>query len=323
MQLVAQQVVQPCCLTVAPRVGRPVARTYDPGMRLRPTTLAAALAAPLLLVSACGSPPAAPSGSGESSDAADASAACDTDDLPVKQSGTLTVATDTPAYDPWFSDDDPTNGEGFESAVAYAVADRLGFSEDQVEWVTVPFNNSYTPGAKSFDFDINQISITPERERAVDFSEGYYTVTQAVVALDDEDLQVGSLDDLKSLRLGAQTGTTSLSVLRDVVQPDQTPVVLQNTNLAKQQLLNGQLDAIVTDLPTAFYITAAEIEGSTILGQFEQPGDDAEQFGLLLEKGSALTPCVDQALEELRGDGTLEEIQQQWLSSDVDVPVLQ
>jgi len=315
-------VVQPSCLTTAPRDGGPAARTYDPAMRLRRTAVTAALAAPLLLVSACGSPPAAPSGSGSASEGASASGGCPSE-LPVKQAGTLTVATDTPAYDPWFSDDDPTNGEGFESAVAYAVADRLGFSADQVEWVTVPFNNSYTPGEKSFDFDINQISITPERERAVDFSEGYYTVTQAVVALDDEDLQVGSLDDLKGLRLGAQTGTTSLTVLRDVVQPDQAPVVLQNTNLAKQQLLNGQLDAIVTDLPTAFYITAAEIEGSTILGQFEQPGDDAEQFGLLLEKGSALTPCVDQALEELRGDGTLEEIQQQWLSSDVDVPVLQ
>lgn len=292
-------------------------------MRLRRTTVTAALAAPLLLVAACGSPPATPgSQEGSSSEGASAEGDCAVDDLALKTPGTLTIATDSPAYEPWFVDNDPTNGQGFESAVAYAVAEQLGFSEDQVEWVTVPFNNSYAAGPKRFDFDINQISITPERQQAVDFSEGYYTASQAVVALSDSGIEAGSLEDLKGLRLGAQTGTTSLTALREVVQPDTEPVVLQNTNVAKQQLLNGQLDAIVADLPTAFYITAAEIDGSEIVGQFEQPSDDAEQFGLLLEKGSALTPCVDAAVAALADDGTLADLQEEWLSTSVDVPVL-
>ncbi|ROR92842.1 ABC transporter substrate-binding protein [Nocardioides aurantiacus] len=284
----------------------------------------AVLAAPLLLLTACGSPPATDDGSGGSGGSTEGASAEDcAADLDLTTQGKLTVATDSPAYDPWFSEDDPTNGKGFESAVAYAVADRLGYDKSQVEWVTVPFNNSYAPGPKKFDFDINQISITPERERVVDFSAGYYTASQAVVALERSKIEPGSIEDLTSLKLGAQTGTTSLTALRDVVDPETQPVVLQNTNIAKQQLLNGQLDAIVTDLPTAFYITAAEIEGSTIVGQFEQPEGDAEEFGLLLEKGSDLTPCADDALAELEEDGTLADLQEQWLSTTVDVPVLE
>lgn len=292
----------------------------------RPTARGLALvAAPLLLLTACGSPPETDgggSGSGSASGGAQSAEDCAAD-ADLTTDGTLTIATDSPAYDPWFSEDDPTNGQGFESAVAYAVADRLGFEKSQVTWVTVPFNNSYAPGPKKFDFDINQISITPERERVVDFSEGYYTASQAVVALEKSKIEPGSIADLKKLKLGAQTGTTSLTALRDVVDPDTAPVVLQNTNIAKQQLLNGQLDAIVTDLPTAFYITAAEIEGSTIVGQFEQPEGQAEEFGLLLEKGSDLTPCTDDAIAELREDGTLADLQEKWLSTTVDVPVLE
>ena len=241
----------------------------------------------------------------------------------LTKSGRLTIGTDSPAYDPWFSDDDPTNGKGYESAVAYAVADRLGFAKDAVDWTTVRFNTSYAPGPKSFDFDINQISITPEREKAVDFSKGYYSAAQAVIALKgSKAASITSLADLKDLRLGAQTGTTSLTAIRDGIKPATDPSVFQDTNAAKQALLNGQVDAILADLPTAFYITAVEIPKGTIVGQFQPEVGEQEQFGLLLAKGSALTPCVDLALTELEDDGTLARLEKQWLSDVVDVPVL-
>ncbi len=236
--------------------------------------------------------------------------------------GSLTIATDTPAYEPWFSNNDPTNGKGFESAVAYAVADKLGFAQGDVTWVKVPFNNSYAPGTKRFDFDINQISITPKRAQVVDFSDGYYAAAQAVITLKKNGATPTSLTDLAGLKLGAQTGTTSLTAIRDEIQPAEDPLVFPNTNVAKQALLNGQVDAIVTDLPTAFYITAVEIPGSTIAGQFQATGEQ-EEFGMLFGKGSDLVPCVNQALSELRDDGSLDAIQAKWLSDTVDVPVLQ
>ncbi len=174
--------------------------------------------------------------------------------------GTLTIATDSPAYDPWFSHNDPSNGKGYESAVAYAVADQLGFDQASVKWVKEPFNKSYAPGAKDFDFDINQISITPQRAKVVTFSDGYYTAAQALIALKDSPVaQATSIDDLKQYKLGAQTGTTSLTAIRDDIQPSSEPLVFDDTNVAKQALLNHQVDAIVADLPTAFYITAVQI----------------------------------------------------------------
>ncbi|MCW2792810.1 MAG: amino acid transporter substrate-binding protein family [Nocardioides sp.] len=236
--------------------------------------------------------------------------------------GKLTIATDSPAYEPWFSDNDPANGKGFESAVAYAVADRLGFAAGDVTWVKVPFNNSFAPGTKRFDFDINQISITPKRAEVVDFSDGYYAAAQAVITLKKNGATPTSFADLKGLKLGAQTGTTSLTAIRDEIQPDEDPLVFPNTNVAKQALLNGQVDAIVADLPTAFYITAVQIPGSTIVGQFQAAGEQ-EEFGMLFGKGSDLVPCVNQALAELRDDGTLDELETKWLSDTVDVPVIQ
>lgn len=242
----------------------------------------------------------------------------------TRTDGVLTVGTDSPAYDPWFKNDDPTNGKGFESAVAYAVADRMGFAPDAVRWTTVRFNTSYAPGPKDFDVDINQISITPARAQKVDFSDGYYAAAQAVIALQDGPAAgVTSLDQLKGLKLGAQTGTTSLTAIRDVIRPSSEPAVFQDTNAAKQALLNGQVDAILADLPTAFYITAVEIPQGTIVGQFQPETGQQEEFGLLLEKGSALTPCVDAAIASLKADGTLQRIEQRWLSDVVDVPTLQ
>jgi polar amino acid transport system substrate-binding protein len=242
----------------------------------------------------------------------------------VRTPGTLTIGTDSPAYDPWFSKNDPTNGEGFESAVAYAVAEKLGFTGDQVQWTKVPFNSSYAPGQQGrFDFDINQISITPARAEVVDFSDGYYAASQAVIMLKGPDADgITSVEQLKGLRLGAQTGTTSLTAIRDVIQPDSDPIVFKDTNAAKQALLNDQVDAILADLPTAFYITAVEIPKGTIVGQFQPETGQQEEFGMLFEKGSPLVECVNQALSVLREDGTLDSIEQRWLSDVVDVPQL-
>jgi len=247
---------------------------------------------------------------------------CAVDQLNLKTAGSLTIGTDSPAYPPWFEDDDPTNGKGFESAVAYAVAEQMGFTADQVTWVTVPFNKSYAPGPKDFDFDINQISITPKRAEAVTFSQGYYTASQAVIVQKKSDLAgVTSLAELKDAKLGAQIGTTSLIAADEVIQPTTEVAVFDDTNAAKQALVNGQVDAIIADLPTAFYITAVEIPSATIAGQFES-ATDAEEFGLLFEKDNPLVTCVDAAITALHDDGTLDQIEQQWLSDTVSVPVL-
>ncbi|WP_395690241.1 ABC transporter substrate-binding protein [Nocardioides sp.] len=294
-------------------------------MRLRGSLLVAAV--PLLFAAAACAPasdsPAATdsASSGSSSPTGDQ---CAVDNLALKTPGQLTVATDSPAYDPWFQDNDPSNGKGYESAVAYAVAKQLGFTADQVTWVKEPFNNSYAPGPKDFDFDINQISITPERAQKVTFSDGYYTASQALIALKDSPVaDATSLSDLKDYKLGAQTGTTSLTAIREDIQPTQQPLVFQNTNVAKQALLNGQVDAIVADLPTAFYITAVEIPKGTIVGQFQQQSGTPEEFGMLFQKGNPLVDCVNQALATLKSDGTLDQLEQKWLSQTVNVPVLQ
>jgi polar amino acid transport system substrate-binding protein len=238
--------------------------------------------------------------------------------------GTLTIATDSPAFDPWFSNNDPSNGKGFESAVAYAVASQLGFDKAGVKWVKEPFNKSFAPGDKDFDFDINQISITPARAKVVTFSDGYYSASQALVALKDSSIaDATTLADLKDDKLGAQTGTTSLTAIRDDIQPSTQPLVFDDTNVAKQALLNHQVDAIVADLPTAFFITAVEIPSATIVGQFQQQTGEPEQFGMLFQKDNPLVACVNQGLAAIKDDGTLKAIEKKWLSQTVNVPVLQ
>ena len=242
-----------------------------------------------------------------------ASQDCSPESLQTLKPGTLTIGTDSPAYPPYFEDDDPSNGKGFESAVAYAVADQLGFSQDQVTWVTVPFNKSYAPGTKDFDFDINQISITPKRQKAVDFSDGYYTVNQAVVALKDSPIaNATTLAELQDAKLGAQVGTTSLDFITEDIQPTQQPYVFNDTNDAKSALENGQIDGIVVDLPTAYYVTAVEFDNAKIVGQFPAQ-DGGEQFGLLMQKGSPILGCVNQALGALDESGELQQIQDEWL----------
>jgi polar amino acid transport system substrate-binding protein len=261
-----------------------------------------------------GATDATPSSSGDS---------CAPEQLNLITPSTLTIATDRPAYEPWFVGNDPTNGKGFESAVAYALAKQLGFGRSDVEWVEEPFNKSFAPGKKDFDFDINQISILPEREEVVDFSDGYYQVAQAVIVLGDSDFATaGSLADLKDAAIGAQIGTTSLLAAKNGIQPSSPVAVFDDTNGAKQALLNGSIDAIIADLPTAFYITAVEIQGSKILGQFDATGPNPEEFGLLFEQGNPLVACVNEAIGALQADGTLEAIEEKWLSQDVEVPEL-
>ncbi|MFI1567316.1 ABC transporter substrate-binding protein [Streptomyces sp. NPDC020490] len=293
-------------------------------MHLAPRALHRAVAAATiaLLATAVGCAPqpedkaaAKPSGS--------AGNTCAKGELATKTSGKLTIATDKPAYEPWFKDDAPANGQGFESAVAYAVAKQLGYGKSAVVWQSVPFNKAFAPGVKTFDFDINQVSISTERKKAVDFSSGYYDVRQAVIALKGtKAAKATGIADLRGLKLGAQVGTTSLDYITDVVKPKQQPAVFAKNDQAKSALKNGQVDAIVTDLPTAFYITAAEVTDAKIVGQFENQGGTPEQFGLVLDKGSALTSCVTGAVDALREDGTLARIEKQWLSEAIDAPVL-
>jgi polar amino acid transport system substrate-binding protein len=203
------------------------------------------------------------------------------------------------------------------------VAERLGYDKNTVVWQKVPFNKAFAPGEKTFDFDINQVSVSDERKKAVDFSTGYYDVRQAVVALkDSQAAKAKSVADLRKVKLGAQVGTTSLNYIADVVKPEQQAAAFAKNDQAKSALKNGQVDAIVVDLPTAFYITAAEVTDARIVGQFENRGGTPEQFGLVLDKGSALTACVSEAVDALREDGTLARIEQEWLSDAVDAPVL-
>jgi len=235
--------------------------------------------------------------------------------------GQLTIATDSPAYEPWFADDTPKNGRGFESAVAYAVADQLGFTKDQVKWVTEPFDKSFAPGAKDFDFDINQISITDDRKQAVDFSDGYYTVAQAVVTLKSSKIAgATSLAALKDAKLGAPVGTTSLDAINQFVKPSSPASVFNTVNDAKSALENGQIDGIVVDLPTGFYLTAAEIDNSVIVGQFPSTGTP-EQFGMLFEKGNPLVKDVNAALTKLTAGGDLKKLTDEYLAA-AGAPVL-
>ena len=284
--------------------------------------LLACLLGAAVAVAACGDSDSTDATSADGTTATTSLADCTPDSLDTLDSGTLTIGTDKPAYPPYFEDNDPSNGKGFESAVAYAIADQLGFSEDQVEWTVVPFNSSYAPGPKDFDFDINQISITPKRAEQVDFSTPYYTADQAVVALKGSDAaNATSLADLAGVTFGVQIGTTSLDAVNDVIQPDNEPRVFQNSNDVVSALKQGQVDAVVVDTPTALYLTAVQVPDGTIVGEFPAPGGD--EWGALLAKDSSLTGCVSAAIDELKSSGELDRIQEQWINSAGGVSKLQ
>ncbi|HEY0536148.1 MAG TPA: ABC transporter substrate-binding protein [Actinoplanes sp.] len=285
-------------------------------------TLISAGAAALLLTAAAGCAPA------DDSASAGASASASTDICPAgalgtKTAGKLTVGTDTPAYEPWFSDNKPSNGKGFESAVAYQVAERLGYPAANVTWVSVTFNNAIAPGPKKFDFDINEFSITPERRTAVDFSSPYYLVRQTVITTKGSKISgAKSIAELKTAKLGAQVGTTSYQAITDLIKPNGRPQVFNNNDDALAALKNGTVDGIVVDLPTAFYMTGAQLDNGVIVGQLPQIGVP-EQFGLVLDKDSPLTACVSKAVDTLRNDGTLAVLEKTWLASTGGAPELQ
>jgi len=269
--------------------------------------------------------------SGTTTTSNSAAASCAKSRLTLVKPGQLTVGTDNPAYPPWFAGgtkssfwkiNDPSTGKGFESATAYAVAKQLGFSPSAVHWTYVPFNRSFAPGKKSFDFDINQISYSKDRAKVVTFSKSYYDVNQAVVVL--KGTKIASVHDIAGLRpfkLGAQIGTTSYSFITSTIKPTTQPAVYQQNAAAVQALKNKQIDGLVVDLPTAFYVSAAQVPNSEVLGQFNS-GGGAGYFGMVFAKGNSLATCVDQALAKLRANGTLQQLEQKWLAKATGAPVL-
>jgi polar amino acid transport system substrate-binding protein len=234
--------------------------------------------------------------------------------------GQLTVATDKPVYPPWFVNNKPTNGQGYESAVAYAVAAQLGFSKSQVTWAYEPFDSSYAPGPKKFDFDINEISYSAARAQVVTFSDSYYDVQQALVALKNSPIATKHTPaDLKGYVYGDQVGTTSLQFINSQIQPTQTPKVFETLNDVKQALQTKQIAALVTDTPTAQFISSSEISGSVMVAQFPSTG---EHYGLLFAKGNPLVTCVNKALATLKSNGTLAKLTAQYLKLYTSVPTI-
>jgi polar amino acid transport system substrate-binding protein len=234
--------------------------------------------------------------------------------------GTLTVATDNPVYDPWFENNQPANGKGFESGVAYAVAQAMGFKKSQVKWTYEPFNSTYAPGPKKYDFDINEVSYSADRAQAVTFSNSYYNVTQALVAEKTSPIAAKhSPAELKSYIYGDQVGTTSLAFINSQIQPTQTPKVFEDLNAVKQALQTHQIAALVTDTPTAQYIASSEIPGTTVVGQFPSSG---EHFGLVFAKGNPLVGCVNKAIATITANGTLAQLTKRWLGVYTSIPMI-
>ena len=243
---------------------------------------------------------------------------------PTISEGKLTIATGTPAFEPWVVGDKPESGEGFEAAVAYAVASELGYTNENIVWVRTGFDEAVQPGAKNFDFNLQQYSITDERKATVSFSDPYYSTNQAVVGFEDSPVASATkLSELKDLKFGAQSGTTSLDFILNVIKPTSEPFIYDDNAGAKAALEAKQIDAIVVDLPTAFYISAVEIEGSKVIGQF--PLSDAvaaDNFGLLFDKDNKLVDCVNTALATIKDSGSLAEIEKTWLADKTNAPVI-
>jgi polar amino acid transport system substrate-binding protein len=284
-----------------------------------------AVAVGALLLAACGSD----DDGGDAADAttAPADSAAETGDVDCGatiEDGVLTIATGEPAFYPWVIDDAPETGEGFEAAVALAVAAEMGYEGDAVVWTRTTFDEAIQPGPKSFDMNLQQYSITEERAENVDFSLPYFTSNQAIVALNGSAAEgATTVADLKDLKFGAQAGTTSLDFINDVIQPTQDVFVYDDNVGAKAALEANQIDAAVFDLPTALFVSGVEIENSAVIGQFPaDAGGTTDQFGFVLEKDSGLTSCVDQAITTLTDNGELDSITQEWLSDFTGAPVI-
>jgi polar amino acid transport system substrate-binding protein len=310
-------------------------------MRISPRAASlTAVSAFALLLMACSAPASAPatvSPSTAASASASQEASCSPDSLQTKTAGTFTVGTDNPAFPPYFAEPkkgetaadpwefaDPTNGRGFESATAYALAKQLGYDSGHVKWIAVPFNNSFSPGPKDFDIYLAQVSFTEERTKAADLSEGYLFSNQALVALKDNAVaKATSLADVAKARLGAAANTTSLTYIQDRIQPSQEPRVYDDNTGAVNGLTNGQVDGILVDLPTAKYLVNVELDDAVVVGQFASDPAEQEHFSFVLEKDSPLTDCVNQALVALRDDGTLDSLRDEWLADFLDAPTIQ
>ena len=287
----------------------------------RSLSLMAMLAVLALVVAACG-------GDGEGSDTTAEGGGCEVADLNLVTADTLTVATGEPVFPPWMGVGDenfdvPESGTGFEGALVYALAEQLGFNEDQVTFVRTGFDEAIAPGPKDWDFNIQQYSITEDREEVVDFSDPYYTTRQALVTFPDSPFaSVTTIGDLADAVLGAAIGTTSLDFIEDVIQPN-TEASVYDENVDVEAAMNaGQIDGLVVDLPTAYFITAVQVEGSIIAGQFETEAANPDDFGMLFADGNPLVDCVNQALATLRDDGTLQALEDEWLTQDGGVPTI-
>jgi polar amino acid transport system substrate-binding protein len=295
---------------------------------MRQTTVAAvaAILAASVGLGGCASSTSTSAGAGTGTSSASASAtvaACSyagvQNELYAK--GVLTVATDQPAYPPWFENNKPSDGKGYESAVAYAIAAQLGFKASQVKWAYEPFDDSYAPGPKKFDFDINEISYTATRAQVVTFSNSYYDVQQALVALKSSPIVTKHTPaELKTYVYGDQVGTTSLAFINTDIQPTQTPKIFETLNDVKEALQDKQIAALVTDTPTAQYISSSEIPGSIMVAQFPSTG---EHYGLLFAKGNPLVGCVNKALATLKSNGTLAKLTMQYLQLYTSVPTIE
>ena len=280
------------------------------------------LAAGLLLAAGCGSDDNESAGG-----TTEPTASCDKASLDLVNSGQLTIGTDNPAFPPWFEGTkefdpwDPTTEptkKGYEQEVAYGIAKELGFTDDEVKWTVVPFNQSFRPGPKKFDFDINQISYLPERAEAVDFSDSYYDVEQAVVTVEGSKIaDAKSVADLKDAKLGAQIGTTSLEMIGSTIEPSSEASVYDTNNDAISALKAKQIDGIVVDFPTALYMANVQLDNGKVVGRL--PAGEGEYFGVVLEKDSGLTDCVNETIATLRDDGTIDQLEQKWLAGGAPV----
>ena len=283
------------------------------------------LVIPCLVLAAAAALAVAATATGASSTAAAKAAipGCAVDNLNLVSDGTLTIGADNPAFPPWFGGaektkpwkvSDPYSGKGYESAVAYAVAQQLGFPKSKVKWTVVPFTNSFRPGDKPFDLYLTQVSFTPERAKAVDFSNSYYFVNQSGVGRKGQPIaKVKSIAGLRPFKLGAQVVTTSYNYIKRFIRPSSSPLVYDTNDAAVQALKNGQIDGIVVDLPTAFYVTAVQADDGVIVGKLPTRGTK-ERFGMVFEKGNTLRRCVNRAINRLWANGTVKKLQQKWLA---------
>jgi len=297
----------------------------------QPARMAVVLMAVAMFVAACGGSTASVSPS------ASADTSCAPESLALKTAGVLTIGTDNPAYSPWFQggndgttewsgdyNNDPANGEGYEGAVAYAIAAQLGFAEDKVTWAYTPFDLAIVPGDKSFDILLNQVSIKAERAEAVDFSHGYYDVAQGVITIEGSPIAgATSIADLKDAIIGTQIGTTSYDAIVNIISPNTEIAVFDTMADAFEQLQSGQIDAVVTDVPSLFYMRDAELDGGIIVGQLPGTGSSSEQFGVVLQKGSPLTACVNTAIDALKADRTLDALLLEWIGGSGSAPIIE